>query len=527
MAPESPRANGRAAGAGRSAADRLMLGLDLLLALALGAAHSLPMASPQAWWLQIVCVGGLAYRVGVARPGRAAALGLSFGTAWLAASVWWLFISMHRYGGLSAGLSVLAVLALSLFLSLYLAAAMALFARLRRNRPLLDALIFGGCWLLAELARGVIFTGFPWAAAGYAHTDGPLAKLAPLVGVYGIGLASAVLGAFAVLRLRRKDGRLIGVLTCAVVLIGLGLTPFAPSTVASGTLQLSLLQPNVPQEQKFDAAHVAQVLEWVSERMLTARGDLVIAPETVVPLLPEQVPPAYWNALQSHFQGGAQAALFGMPQGNATLGYTNSAVGLSSETSKSAPQGVYRYDKYHLVPFGEFIPLGFRWFTNLLHIPLGDFNRGPRVAPSFVVKGERVAPTICYEDLFGEEIAGRFSDVASAPTVLANLSNIGWFGETIAVGQHLQISRMRALEFERPMVRSTNTGTTAVIDHTGRVTESLRPHSRGVLETSVQGRHGLTPFAAWASHFGLWPLWLAAALPMLMALPLRRRNDPD
>jgi len=160
-----------------------------------------------------------------------------------------------------------------------------------------------------------------------------------------------------------------------------------------------------------------------------------------------------------------------------------------------------------------------------MNIPLGDFGRGPRVAPSFPVKGERVAPNICFEDLFGEELAARFAEEPVAPTVFANLTNIGWFGDTIAVDQHLHISRMRTLEFQRPMVRATNTGTTAVIDHTGRVTQAMPTFTQGVLEAPVTGRSGLTPFASWSARFGLLPLLIAALLPLLGALVLRRADD--
>jgi apolipoprotein N-acyltransferase len=159
----------------------------------------------------------------------------------------------------------------------------------------------------------------------------------------------------------------------------------------------------------------------------------------------------------------------------------------------------------------------------MMQIPLGDFNRGPLAAPSFRVKGERIAPNICYEDLFGEEFAARFTDPALAPTILANLSNIGWFGQTIAVDQHLNISRMRTLELQRPMLRATNTGATAVIDHHGRVIHALAPHIRGVLQGSVQGRDGVTPFAWWAGAAGLWPM-LGLALLLAAAPALWRRT---
>lgn len=513
---------------GGSVTDRFFIGYDLLFVILIGALHALPTARPQLWWLQLLCLAGLAYRVSRASTGRAALLGLTFGTAWLCAGTWWLYVSMHRYGGLSAPLSAAAVFGLSAFLSLYLAVAMALFARLRRNLMWLDALIFAGCWLLAELARGVIFTGFPWAAAGYAHVDSPLATLAPFVGVYGIGAAAAVLAAIVSFGVRVPGqpaaGLAIGASAAAVVLFGLGNVKLPAFTRDSGTLQLSLLQPNVPQNEKFAVEVLPQNLAWASEKLLAARGDLVIGPETVIPLLPEQLPDDYWQPLLKKFHRGPQAALFGRPLGSLEADYTNSAVGISRDTVK-VPDGYYRYDKQHLVPFGEFIPAGFRWFTNMMNIPLGDFKRGPRVAASFPVQGERIAPNICYEDLFGEELAARFADEPVAPTVFANLTNIGWFGDTIAVQQHLHISRMRTLEFQRPMVRSTNTGTTAVIDHAGQVTHSLPPFTQGVLEAPVTGRTGLTPFAGWASRFGLWPLALGALVPMLFSFVLRRRDD--
>ena len=158
-----------------------------------------------------------------------------------------------------------------------------------------------------------------------------------------------------------------------------------------------------------------------------------------------------------------------------------------------------------------------------MQIPLGDLNRGPVTAPSFLVKGERFSPNICYEDLFGEELAARFVPEDQAPTLLANISNIGWFGETIAVAQHLEISRMRTLELQRPMIRATNTGATAVIDHRGVVAKALPPFTRGTLAATVEGRRGLTPFAAWAGRLDLWPLVAVGAATLLAAVALGRR----
>ena len=503
---------------------RPSLRLDLLLAALLGALYSLPFVHTGFWWFEIAVVAALAWRATAVTPGRAAAIGLVFGSAWLGAGTWWLFISLHRYGGLPAWLAVLAVALLCALLSLYLALALAAFARWRSGSAWRDALLFGALWLLAELARGVIFTGFPWIASGYAQVDGPLAALAPWVGVYGIGFVGAVLAAWPVLD--RRPGprlRVVPLVALAAVLGGAALLGPGRFTQPVGTLTVTLLQGNVPQDEKFALDLMPQQLAWTSEQLLAARGDLVVAPETVIPLLPSQLDPVYWQTLVDHFQHGRQAVLLGLPLGDEDVGYTNSAAGISVATV-GLPGGYYRYDKHHLVPFGEFIPTGFRWFTQMMNIPLGDFNRGPVVAPSFGFRNERIGANICYEDLFGEELAERFRDAAAAPTIFANLSNIAWFGNTIAIDQHLQISRMRTLEFQRPMLRATNTGATAMIDHHGRVTAHLPRYTRGVLEGVVQGRSGLTPFAWWASRFGLWPLALGAAAIVLWRAAGRGRR---
>lgn len=471
---------------------------------ALAGALSTVSAVHTAWWpLQLLCIAALAWRVAGAAPGRAALLGWSFGTAWLIAGTWWMFISMHRYGGLPAPLAALAVGALAAALSLYLAGAMALFARLRRGGAVADAALFAACWLLAELARGVLFTGFPWVASGYGQVDGPLAALAPWIGVYGLGAVVALLATLPALA--TGTSRLGLGLLCA----GLALAaPWAHRdfSAPAGRLGVTLIQTNVAQDEKFAPERLPEALAWLEQALAAAPGPLVVAPETAIPLLPEQLGDEAWQRLTGPFRAGPRGVLVGLPLGSYEAGYTNSVAGLSKDT----PAPFYRYDKQHLVPFGEFIPTGFRWFTEMMNIPLGDFARGPAVPPSFAYAGQRIGPNICYEDLFGEELARRFAHDASAPTLLANVSNIGWFGDTIAIAQHLHISRMRSLELQRPMIRATNTGATAAIDHRGVVTAQMAPFSRGHLQAQVEGRSGLTPFARWAAAFGLWPLALLA-----------------
>ncbi|MDQ6627683.1 MAG: apolipoprotein N-acyltransferase [Pseudomonadota bacterium] len=506
-----------------SAPRRWPVTAELALIAGLGAAQTVAFVRTGLWPLPLLAAAVLAWRVGRASSGRAALLGYAYGTAWLCAGTWWLFVSLHRYGGLPAWLSVLAVFALASVLSLYLAAAMAIVARCRPRRPLAAAALFAGAWLLAELARGCILTGFPWLASGYAQVDSPLGGFAPWVGVYGVGAIGAGLAAaFGGSRLGQPRAWLRPVLALMVAL-GLGeLAGRVDFTEPTGTLRLTLLQGNVPQHEKFAPRFVTQALTQTAAQLEAAHGDLVVGPETVIPLLPSQLDPAWWQAVLARFREPDRAAILGLPLGNEVAGYTNSAAGISAAAA-ALPGGFYRYDKHHLVPFGEFIPTGFHWFTRLMNIPLGDFNRGSPTAPSFVVKGERVAPNICYEDLFGEELAARFVAEPTAPTVLVNISNIGWFGETVAVPQHLQISRMRTLELQRPMVRATNTGVTGVVDHRGVVVAALPPFQRGALETSVQGRTGITPFAWWAGRFGLWPLLVVGLLPMAWSFARRER----
>ena len=168
----------------------------------------------------------------------------------------------------------------------------------------------------------------------------------------------------------------------------------------------------------------------------------------------------------------------------------------------------------------------FRWFTDLMHIPLGDFSRGALPQPTFDWQGQRLAATVCYENLYSNELATQFVDAAKAPTILVNISNLGWFGEHLAMDQHLQIARVRTLEFDRPFLLATNTGHTAIVNRFGDITHAALPHTATALHGVVQGRTGLTPYARWMARFGLWPLWLAALAVVLLAVLLRPKRYP-
>ena len=496
-----------------------------LLGLAQAASLAWPWGGQPLWWLQLLSLAGLGgLLLRTAGPRQAAWLGWWFATAWLSGTFWWLFISMHTYGGLPAVLAVLAVLGLAGFLALYYALAAWAWRRWR-GAPGRAVLLFAACWTLAELARGTLWTGFPWGAGGYAHVQGPLAVLPRWLGVYGVGAIAALISiGFCYIRaLPWRSGRSA---IAALAVLGLWSGAYwsqqqAQSMAGRAPVSVALLQGNIPQDEKFiPGVGIREALQWYGRQLVAPAAELVVAPETALPVLPQQLPPGYWEAIAAPYQaaGGTHAALIGTPLGNEVEGYTNSVIGWQpGEMPK------YRYDKHHLVPFGEFVPPLFHWFVRMMNIPLGDFARGSVGQASMAWRGERWAPNICYEDLFGEELAARFRVAAEAPTVFVNVSNIAWFGDSIAIDQHLQISRMRALEFERPMLRATNTGATVVIDHRGEVTAALPAHTRDVLVAQVQGRDGVTPFARWVSWLGLWPLWLCCVAVLVWSARSRKR----
>ena len=464
------------------------------VALVAGLLHTASFAPTGAWYLQLIALALLFATVEQATPRLTALAGALFGFGWLASGLWWLHISMHQFGGIPWLLAALAVALLAAFLSGFYALALGLTARwIAPGRWRLLALV--PAWLLAELARATWLSGFPWIAAGYAHTVGPLAGWAPWVGVYGIS-ALAALAAAGLVWLKRGA---VAWAAPALLIPLAGLLLPQDFTTSTGRLALSLVQPSIPQDQKFDPARFAANLEALARLIESARGQVVITPESVVPLPLAELD----RATLVRLARPERPALLGAFLGNADEGFVNSVVALGSD---------YHYGKRHLLPFGEFIPPGFGWFVHAMNIPLDDQARGDHQRPWFVA-GQRLRPLICYEDLFGEDFVQ--SAVGSdAATAFVNVSNLAWFGTVMIQDQHLQFSQMRALEFQRPVARSTNTGATALVDHHGRITARLPALQRGVLEVEVDGRSGSTPYARWLAALGLWPLWLLSLLAL-------------
>lgn len=522
------------------------------LLLMVGAVHSLSFAPwpLPAWalpYVQIACLAFLARHTLQAPGARSvAANALLFGFGQFSVGLYWLTISMHQFGGMPLPLAILALLLFAAAMSLYGMAACLLAWRVLRERvrpePLAVVGVAAGwaaCWTLGEWLRGTLFTGFPWLNIGYAHVEGVLAPWAALVGVYGVAwLAAFASAAVALMALGRNSGKDVQAAAALAVslltgLVGIALSHSVWSRPHGDPILVRLVQGNIPQSQKFDPEHIDR---GIADYMMLARLEpkqesqepaITVLPETVVPLLQNRVHPQVWSRWLEVARERDTTLLMGLPLHDRIAGqerYTNSAVAFDGDADLNdivQARLPLRYDKVHLVPFGEFVPPGFRWFVDMMQIPLGDFNRGTLGQPPMSIAGQQVAPNICYEDVFGEEIiqSVRPDVVGGGASILVNVSNLAWFGDSWSLHQHLQISRMRSLETARPMLRATNTGMTAAIAPNGMVRAVLQPHVKGVLDVEVQGTSGLTPYVRWGNSTTL--LWCALWLAVLI-IPWRR-----
>jgi apolipoprotein N-acyltransferase len=494
------------------------------VALAAGAAHALSFAPFNLPWLQLLALAALFGLTTRAANWRLAALlGFAFGLGWFGVGVSWVYVSMHVYGLMPAPLAAAATLAFCAFLALYPALALGVSQRLAPAGWVRLPLLLPAAWTLSEWLRGTLFTGFPWLASGYAHTDSVLAGLAPVAGVYGVTLAAALLaGALALfalpLNVRGRTGY-AWIAGAFVLVIGssAALKTQAWTQPAGPPISVRLVQANIPQDTKFGPEGLQRAFDAHWALMQGPRVDLVALPESVFPVPLQFVPPQYLEAFGNHVRAGNSALVFGVFLEQPAGAYFNSAVGIAPGDAPPA-----HYSKRHLVPFGEFIPPGFRWFVDLMQMPIGDQQRGAAVQPPMELAGQRVAVNICYEDLFGEVIIEAWKG-AAPPTILLNMSNLAWFRDSLALPQHLQISRMRALETQHPMLRATNTGATAIIDSRGQVVASLPLLERGVLDGTVQGVEGRTPFIRWGNGPGVLA---ALAIGLLAVIVARRRHLP-
>ncbi|MDR2880487.1 MAG: apolipoprotein N-acyltransferase [Azoarcus sp.] len=508
----------------------------VLLALFAGAL-AVPAFAPVGWFplalLSLALLVGLLERATSTRAGFC--LGLAWGLGAFGAGVSWLVIALWRYGEVFLPVAVLLVFLLCAFLSLYPALAGAFYVRWRRGGILRRAILFAGLWVLVEWLRGTLFTGFPWLAIGYSQTPpSPIAGYFPILGVYGVGGLLALMaglpgiatqrirvnsplwrgapkgrGGCADTRTLIQRGAVGAGLTIAAICIGGWLLSRIQWTEPDGEpLAVSLVQTNIEQSLKWDPAYFNETLRINADLVEAARGEVVVLPEAALPVMLDALPDSYPEML---------ASLVGERNATLVMGiftrdgkqYYNAAVTLGLGYGQ-------HYAKSHLVPFGEYSPPLFGWFYRLVNIPMAQQSPGAANQPPLNLFGRKVAVNICYEDIFGAELISSLPEAG----LMLNLSNLAWYGVSLAQPQHLQIARARAMETGRPMLRSTNTGMTALVLPDGSVPAALPAFERGVLEVEVPAYKGLTPYARW----GDVPALIVALSGIAVAVGMGRRD---
>ncbi|MET3109037.1 apolipoprotein N-acyltransferase [Oxalobacteraceae bacterium GrIS 2.11] len=499
-----------------------------LCAFVLGAINVFAFAPLSLWPLQLLGLSALftlLYHSSSAL--RMMQLSWLYCAAWLFFGVTWLTVTMYRYGDMPVWLSFACVALFSGALALIPALLMGLAARLRTRYVLAPwmccLVLFPTLWSLAEWTRGWIFTGFPWLVSGYAHNVSPLVGFAPIIGVYGISWLASMIAGCLVLILERQ--RVYALLIVGICIAG-GALHFVSWTQPSGApLTVRLLQGNIDQQVKFEREHLIDSLQFYHDAIMEKPADFIVSPESALPIIRQALPAGYLDGIQKFATETNSTVALGMFSNDGPDLYANSVISINPVPQKLE----YRYDKHHLVPFGEFIPKGFAWFYAYMHIPMGDQQRGPLLASPFPVKDQQVLPNICYEDVFGEEIASRISYAYFAhkavPTILLNMTNIAWFGDTWVMPQHVQITQMRTLETGRPMLRATNTGVTTLVDAQGRVVKQLASYVRGKLEVTVQGYQGLTPYIVCGNYLWLGLMSLFALIARIFPLRVKKSKS--
>ena len=454
---------------------------------------------------------------GADRPAQAAWIGFAFGMGLFCFGISWIYVALHEYGYMHPILAALATILFAAVNAALPAAAGYVQAKFKAGTNVRILLIMPVIWTLSEWLRGLLFTGFPWLVVGYSQVpNSPLAGYAPLLGVYGISLIVAVSAGILLIMWNTRwsrEGKIALTVLLALWVCGAALRTVVWTHPQGEPFKASLLQGNIAQDEKFEEGMLVGSLETYRRLAQGSDARLIVLPETALPLLRTDVPENYQAILRDHARHNAGDILIGAFEKERGR-YYNSAYSLGSSESQ-------HYRKDHLVPFGEFIPLRsvLGWFVNdVLDIPMSDLASGGAHQPPLDVAGQKVALNICYEDAFGEEIIRALPEA----TLLVNITNDAWYGDSFAAIQHNQLSQMRALETGRMVLRATNTGVTSVIGVDGRIQAMLPQHEEGVLTASVQGYAGSTPYV-WLGNWGM----LGLIVVMLGVAWKLRRSSPD
>jgi len=448
-------------------------------------------------------------------PRRAGWTGAAFGAGLFTFGTYWLYTCLHVFGLVPIWLTVVLQAALIGAMSVYSAALCYLANRLWRKPGALRACVLSALWVLLEWLRGWVLSGFPWLSLGYALIDSPLKGWAPVFGVYGMSWAAAAIAAVfeaSLLRSASNSRRLgaLGIILVSFVFPGL-LIRHDWTRAAGAPMPIAAVQGAVPQDQKWRAKNLDETLERYSKLTAQAWGArLIVWPEAALPVLANDVQPYLGRLKQQGRTHGADFAIGLVDYSMESKQYHNGLLVLSES-------GDGWYYKRHLVPFGEYFPVPafVRSWMRLMSLPYDDITPGGEQQPVLSAGGQKLGLTICYEDAFG----GQQLKTLRVATLLVNVTNNAWYGDSTAPHQHLQIARMRALEAGRYLVRAANDGITAAIGPHGEIVARLPQFQEAVLRAEVRPMTGLTPYA----RFGNYPVVTGAAL-LLAAAVWRRRQ---
>ncbi|HEY8605871.1 MAG TPA: apolipoprotein N-acyltransferase [Noviherbaspirillum sp.] len=476
-----------------------------LLALLAGGACVTGWA-PFGWWpLSLLAYALLFVLVARARrPCDAALIGLMFGLALHGVGNCWMYSALRAHVGLEAAPAMLAIALSAVYLASFTAVPVGLWKWISPcgPRPRRPVAAFASLLTLGELARGFSFNGFTSLSLGYSLSDSWLAGLVPIVGTYGLSLAGFLIsGQLALLVLMREHWR-SGLALPSLLVASAFMASLVPWTTPNGSpLSYRLVQTGVRQDQKFDPLHREQHVEQLIADAMQQPADLIIAPETVLPFFLNELPSESLARLRHFGKGSASHLVLGVPTLGSDGRGRNSLLHLDPGATSMA-----LYHKRRLMPFAEYAPAGFGWLDESLVIPFKDLVPGDPGQKPFVVNGHVLGMLVCQEEMVGRS-AAEWRDAG----LFINPANLAWFDGTAALPQFLQIVRMRAMEYGRPVLRIANSGITAHIDGRGVIVAQLPSAKRAVLSGVVQPVRGITPYGYWQD----WPVIILCMLALV------------
>jgi len=482
-----------------------------LIALVAGVLLTFSFAPYQWWPLAIVCPAVLMWLWEGTKPREAAWLGFCFNFGTFAAGTYWLYTGLHTMGGAPVWIAGGLMLGLTGAMAVYHGALGYIVGRwLPATGPLRWLLALPAAWLIVEWWRGWFLSGFMWLSLGYSQTDTWLARLAPIIGTYGISALLLVSsGALVAILLGNLRIRVVAVSLIALPWIVSGLLAGVEWTKPSGApVTVAIVQGAIPQDEKWLKTNEPKILGVYRDLAEQAFGaQVIVLPEASLPPIANEIV-AYLRTLYSDASHQGSALVVGVLRANDDYSqYYNSVLALD----RNVPQ-VQWYDKNHLVPFAEFFPVPsfVRSWLRLMSLPYSDFTRGAQVQTPLQAGGLKLSASICYEDGYGSAQLGA---VVNADA-LVNVTNDAWFGHGSARHQHFQIARMRAIEAQRYLLRAANDGISAVIGPHGEVVAEAPGFQKYVLRSQVTPRMGVPPYA----RYGNWPVILLALLGLALSV---------